>query len=360
MGADFYRTLAFASASASLLALLMLTACIPHLYNRASNERFEIVVRAGRFKDTTESLWKELMGLVSTDAPTRISFFSRNKRGMELIGGNMFCKGCMQLACPTGPPGPPGAPGTDGRPGEMGNSGSSGSDGYDVQLESEPELPCVVCPAGPQGPRGGQGERGMSGGAGGSGSPGPDGFYGRDGPRGPPGALGDKGAPGEPGLQGQPGDTAVSGVGVRGARGPHGPAGPKGAPGPKGKPSFGAGPPGPTGPGGAPGLNGGYGEPGQEGSFGPPGEPGMPSAYCPSDCGVSHITAGDMHTSGMLGEKMSAYEEAAAATANNAVVPEYKGYLHRRKDFVEKERGAMKMKRVTINNMDVPYLGDEE
>lgn len=34
---------------------------------------------------------------------------------------------------------------------------------------------------------------------------------------------------------------------------------------------------------------------------------------------------GDMHTSGMLGEKMSAYEEAAEATANNAVIPEYKG-----------------------------------
>ncbi|KAF8381773.1 hypothetical protein PRIPAC_70915 [Pristionchus pacificus] len=336
MGADFYHKLAIVSSSAALIALLTLTACIPHIYNRAGNEQFEIAARAGRFKDTTESLWQELMTLVSGNSQAKISFFSRNKRAMELIGGNMFCKGCMQLACPTGPPGPPGAPGTDGRPGDMGNAGGSGADGYDVQLESEPELPCVVCPAGPQGPRGGQGERGMSGGAGAPGSPGPDGFYGRDGPRGPPGGPGAKGTRGEPGLQGQPGDTSVSGVGVKGARGPHGPAGPKGAPGPKGKPSFGAGPPGPTGPQGHPGMNGGYGEPGQEGSFGVPGEAGMPSAYCPSDCGVSHIMAGDMHTSGMLGEKMSAYEEAAEATANNAVIPEYKGYLHRRKDFVRK------------------------
>ncbi|GMR33045.1 hypothetical protein PMAYCL1PPCAC_03240, partial [Pristionchus mayeri] len=357
---DFYRTLSLVSASASLLALLTLVTTIPHLYQRSANEQFEIAARAGRFRDTTESLWQELMTVMSGNQ-AKISFFSRNKRAMELIGGNMFCKGCMQLACPTGPPGPPGAPGTDGRPGDMGNAGPSGVDGYDVQLESEPELPCVVCPAGPQGPRGGQGERGMAGGAGAPGATGPDGFYGRDGPRGPPGFLGPKGTTGETGLQGQPGDTAVSGVGIKGPRGPHGPPGPKGAPGPKGKPSFGAGPPGPTGPQGSPGLNGGYGEAGMEGAFGPPGEPGMPSAYCPSDCGVSHITTGDMHTSGMLGEKMSAYEEAAAAGANNAVVPDYKGYLHRNKDFVEKKtHGSMHMRRVTIENMEAPFLGDEE
>ena len=69
----------------------------------------------------------------------------------------------------------------------------------------------------------------------------------------------------------------------------------------------------------------------------------MPSSYCPSDCGVQHITSGERShehlsmlrsiagsfTSGMLGEKMSAYEQAAAAGYNNAVdVPEYKGSVY--------------------------------
>lgn len=46
-----------------------------------------------KLKDTTESLWQELMTLVSGNSQAKISFFSRNKRAMELIGGNMFCKG---------------------------------------------------------------------------------------------------------------------------------------------------------------------------------------------------------------------------------------------------------------------------
>lgn len=60
MGADFYHKLAIVSSSASLIALLTLTACIPHIYNRAGNEQFEIAARAGRFKVRTLALSNDL------------------------------------------------------------------------------------------------------------------------------------------------------------------------------------------------------------------------------------------------------------------------------------------------------------
>ncbi|GMT32969.1 hypothetical protein PFISCL1PPCAC_24266 [Pristionchus fissidentatus] len=322
---SIYHYIAVVSCSLSVLTLALLAISVPSIYMRTSSERFGVDAQIEMFKERTNSMWNELMSISpsggSIPVATRV-FGARTKR--QYTDNTGFCHGCVQLACPNGPPGPPGGPGNDGMPGDVGNPGKEGDDGYDVQLESEPELPCVVCPAGPPGPRGAQGERGRHGDPGHPGHQGPDGFYGKDGPTGPKGGLGRKGPSGPEGPDGPRGDTVIAGIGIKGPKGPQGSAGPKGRPGPRGRPSYGAGSPGKVGQQGKPGPHGGIGEGGQEGSAGPPGEPGMPASYCPSDCGVQHITTG--LSSGMLGEKMS--------PAEKAEMPAYVGYRHRKHDYV--------------------------
>ncbi|KAL3124942.1 hypothetical protein niasHT_001835 [Heterodera trifolii] len=280
---DHFHLLAIGCCSVALFSVLALAIGVPILYSQIDSERSNILAKSQKFKGDSNRVWAVLHFPTFTE--------SRNKRSSSAERGGQSALGsacsCSMLSCPQGPPGPPGLPGPDSPPGQAGSPGESGVDGLDIVVESELDLPCTVCPGGPPGQRGHQGERGMSGIAGLRGEEGIEGREGSPGPRGSVGPRGNFGPKGKSGLVGIGGNQVVSGVGVKGSKGRPGPAGqmgPHGLPGSiLGGQTGGMGEQGPAGQAGDAGRHGEAGETGQ------PGEAGMPSAYCPTDCGVSHI-----------------------------------------------------------------------
>ncbi|KAI6222886.1 Cuticle collagen lon-3 [Aphelenchoides fujianensis] len=284
---DFYRRAAIGTCVLSGVTTVGLLVLVPLLCARASSDRAVIAVKAEKFRADVNRLWAQ-MHETAPAAPDSAAFFSRVRRSPW---DRRVCGGCNQLSCPVGMPGAPGPVGVDGEAGQSGMPGAPGVDGFDVELEPQDDLPCVICPGGPPGQRGPQGERGESGPQGPKGPQGEDGRPGAVGPRGNGGRPGPVGLKGRDGPVGPPGETVISGVGIKGPKGVAGPQGPRGPMGRPGKASREAGMPGPSGANGPVGPPGAFGKYGDAGEQGPPGEPGLPSAYCPSDCGVSQILA---------------------------------------------------------------------
>uniref|UniRef100_A0A914GWI8 Nematode cuticle collagen N-terminal domain-containing protein n=1 Tax=Globodera rostochiensis TaxID=31243 RepID=A0A914GWI8_GLORO len=307
-----FQLLAISSCAVALFSVLILAISLPILCSQLDSEHSFISAKSEKFKVNFNRIWARLHSSAVNEP--------RNKRsdsaGSDPRAFSSAC-GCSMLNCPQGPPGPAGSSGQDSPPGQAGNPGESGEDGLDIVMESELDFPCIVCPGGPPGQRGTQGERGMPGHVGSRGEEGIPGKEGTPGPRGLGGLRGNFGPKGTTGLVGIRGDQVVAGVGGQGPKGRLGPAGPMGP----------LGLPGRTGEQGPPGQKGDIGRQGELGDGGQSGEPGIPSAFCPSDCGVSHIKVPGSET----GEESKEKEQRKTASEGTVVmneVPKASGRQH--------------------------------